>query len=66
VRKTHLTTKDEATPRINADKVNFVLDKLPTRGAAWARAYMGRVEGFEKWPHHVQSAVQEAEQELTA
>jgi hypothetical protein len=66
VRKTHLTTKDEATPRINADKVRYVLDKLPIRGAAWARDYMGRVEGFEKWPHHLQKAVHAAEQELPA
>jgi phage/plasmid-associated DNA primase len=51
------------TPVINRDKIRFVLDKLKVRGPTWAREFMDRVEGFEKWPPHVQAAVQAAERE---
>jgi hypothetical protein len=50
-------------PVINQDKIRFVVDKLTLRGPTWAREFMERVEGFEKWPQHVQAAVQAAERE---
>ncbi len=43
--------------------IRFVLDTLTLRGPPWARACMDRVEGFDLWPHHVQTAVQAAERE---
>ncbi len=53
-------------PRMNRDKIRFVLEKLPTRGATWARQYMDEVEGFDRWPAQVQLAVRRAEGEVTA
>jgi hypothetical protein len=50
-------------PVINQDQIRVVLDTRTLRGSAWAREYMDRVEGFEKWPQHVQAAVQAAERE---
>ena len=50
-------------PLINQDTIRFVLDKLKLRGPMWARACMDRVEGFDRWPQHVQAAVQAAERE---
>jgi hypothetical protein len=51
---------------MNRDKIRFVLEKLPTRGATWARQYMDEVEGFDRWPAQVQLAVRRAEGEVTA
>jgi len=48
---------------INQDTIRFVLDKLNLRGSAWTWEFMDHVEGFDRWPHHVQAAVQAAEQE---
>ncbi len=48
---------------INQEKIRFVLDKLNVRGPTWARAFMHQVEGFGRWPQHVQAAVQAAERE---
>jgi putative DNA primase/helicase len=61
-RKLQLTTIAEVTPRINADKIKYVLEKLEIYGPVWARGYMDRVEGFDKWPQRIQDAVQVAEE----
>ena len=50
-------------PAINQDQIRFVLDKLMLRGPTWAREFMDRVEGFDRWPQHVQAVVQAAERE---
>ena len=55
-------TKDELTPRITPEKVVFVQQQLDPRGPCWARRYMEEVEGFAKWPRHIQKAVIKAEQ----
>ncbi len=61
--KVRLSTLQDVTPRINKEKIDFVLDQLPKRGPVWARDYMERVEGFERWPRRVQQAVLDAERE---
>ncbi len=48
-------------PQIKREKIRFVLEKLPDRGPMWARTYMDEVEGFDKWPAHVQQQVKQAE-----
>ncbi len=50
-------------PLINWDQIRFVLRKLKVRGPTWARECMEQGEGFERWPHHVQVAVQAAERD---
>ncbi len=63
LRKMRLSTLQDMRPVINQEKVQFVLDKLPIRGAAWAREFMDRVEGFDAWPKYVRQFVETAEQE---
>ena len=53
-------------PRIKRDTIRFVLEKLPARGATWARQYMDEVEGFDRWLAHVQLAVSGVEVEGSA
>jgi hypothetical protein len=48
---------------INQDTIRFVLDTFNVRGPTWAREFMENVEGFDRWPQHVQAAVQAAERE---
>jgi hypothetical protein len=48
-------------PVINKEKIRLVLEKLPDRGPEWARNLMEQVEGFDKWPAHVQQQVRQAE-----
>ena len=50
-------------PLINHDKIRCVLDTLTLRWPTWAWECMDRVEGFDRWPQHVQAAVQAAERE---
>jgi hypothetical protein len=52
-----------SAPYITSEKITFVLEKIPVRGSAWAREFMDRVEGFDRWPQRVQAAVQAAERE---
>ncbi len=46
-------------PQVNPEKIRFVLDQLPKRGALWARGYLDRVEGPDKWPAHIRCAIAE-------
>jgi hypothetical protein len=52
-------------PVINEDQIRGVLDPRTLHGPTWC-AWMNRVEGFERWPQHVQAAVQAAEREALA
>jgi hypothetical protein len=45
---------------IAQDTIRFVLDTRTLRGPTWARKFMDRVEGFERWPQQVQAAEREA------
>ncbi len=47
----------------NRNKIRCVLDKRNLRGPTGAWEFMDQVEGFERWPQHVQAAVQAAERE---
>lgn len=46
---------------ITKEKIAFVRDQLPRRGATWARAYMNKVAGFAKWPAYLRRAVEDLE-----
>ncbi len=46
-------------PEVNPEKIRFVLEELPKRGALWARGYLDRVEGPDKWPAHIRRAITE-------
>ncbi len=50
-------------PVITGDTIRVVRDTRTVRGTTWARAFVDRVEGFDRWPQHVQAAVQAAERE---
>ena len=50
-------------PSSNQDTIRFVLRKLNVRGPTWAPECMDRVEGFDRWPQHVQAAVQAAKRD---
>ncbi len=68
VEHTHGTTHDAPgiggiMPVMNQDTIRCVLRKLSLRGPTWVRACMDQVEGFDRWPEHVQAAVQAAERE---
>ncbi len=46
-------------PEVNPEKIRFVLEQLPKRGALWAWDYLDRVEGPDKWPAHIRCAIAE-------
>jgi len=53
-------TKDQLVPKVNADKVKFVEEQLPKRGADWAFEFMQSVESWEAWPPTIRRRVMDA------
>jgi putative DNA primase/helicase len=50
-RSHYISQADQLKPHLTKEKIDFVRDKLPMKGPAWARAYMtDTVEGYDAWP----------------